>query len=702
MQAIVTTQYLPEYRMCFFIDGLDEYEGDAIDHLYLARDLQQWSQQPNVKILCSARPHTEFVDTFRQSGKSIQIQDYTKGDIYEHTRQFLENEQKLRSGPIQISGNELKDLAWRIVHLSEGVFLWAILVARSLGTKVGVYRKDQFFRLLEQTPRRLYDLYEGMLMRADKAERQRGDKMLALALQNPYSEPLNAVVYSWMDEIEDVTFPSSMKTQSMSDKEVQARLDLVRRELSDLTAGLLEMRISSQIFMCGTPNPKRANYPFYRYCVEPFHRTVRDFLLEVWFAEKTHAANLKLITPDTYFKLMLAEWKCTASMLYWHTGQNSNTTPSFLQISHSISWVFWLAAQNRHRPDHTSRKGVQVSDETLEGVIPVIQCYQQLLDSNGQGEFSALPTAGHRSVNETHYRQRDFTARYSLIHLACHEEHPDYVMRRVDACKHVAELDTPSKSLLLTAFYESQSTTAYKIIAKGGSLNTKIEVKLYQLSEDQNFIKHPPVTDIVSIWVVAVRLLALRISDLFYPTNYGGWVRPVENMAAILAEALRHGDKVETNIAVLIYFDGQDRSSYTMPAGRCRITATLGSPEHLALLNARKNLHYMSLDQLFDLWEIADEQIPRENGAKDICFLREKLVTSSQNYGLTEVAKLWKKIPAWLANTGNDCLPINLAEEAREKYPQADITQLRERSFTVHGVVSRTEKLVGPFWVALS
>jgi hypothetical protein len=34
-----------ESNFCFFIDGLDEFEGDEVDHWRLSRDLQSWTTQ---------------------------------------------------------------------------------------------------------------------------------------------------------------------------------------------------------------------------------------------------------------------------------------------------------------------------------------------------------------------------------------------------------------------------------------------------------------------------------------------------------------------------------------------------------------------------------------------------------------------------------------------------------------------------------
>jgi hypothetical protein len=44
------------YRFCFFIDGLDEYEGDSSDYVDLVQLISEWGSSKSLKVICSARP----------------------------------------------------------------------------------------------------------------------------------------------------------------------------------------------------------------------------------------------------------------------------------------------------------------------------------------------------------------------------------------------------------------------------------------------------------------------------------------------------------------------------------------------------------------------------------------------------------------------------------------------------------------------
>ncbi|KAI1881711.1 hypothetical protein JX265_000537 [Neoarthrinium moseri] len=703
-------RYLPGYRICFLIDGVDEYEGDVMDHLYLARYLRAWSQHPNVKILCSGRPHAEFLDTFSQSGKTIQIQNFTRHDIYEFAFKTLQEENQLRPGPLKLSNTDLSDLSHVVVDLAEGVFLWACLVVRLLATKMGIYEKEKLLNLVAQTPRQLHKLYEEMLMKADQSGRRKGDKMLMLTLHNPLDKPLNAMTYSWLDELDDPTFPFSMEPYGISQTEIQTRLDTVRRELSDLTAGLLEMREYPQRFQRDLEKPK---FLFYKYSVEPFHRTVKDFLVQDWFGGETHTAAMQPITREVYFKLTLAELKATVSMEYWNTSpEDLEPSPCFTHFYNRYIDEFSSLAGSSRGPRGTE-KTTQVNDNLIEQFEQVIQAYQSLLDRNGQGHFPALPTAGHVSLGDDHHRLFSSTIGPSLVHLACHEEHPGYALRQVDICRHISEVDSADRSLLLTAFYESHVDVACKAIDKGASLNAQVNVRLYHPGEDaESGEKYRKTIQSVSLWLVMLRVLMLRICYLNAPFNYGGWGRPVDRMAAILAYALRHGDKVDTDIVVLLAIDadtrpttpGSEISNGAIAADEAipppsRSNTGTSAREGIQTANESKNIHYIDLEQVIDLWVVGNDENDEEDGTADINFLRDHLVASMQGYWRSNLVKLWRGVPEWMSTRKNTS--SSLAGEARRNYPRADVNQYRN-DWILHGVVSSTESFVGDFWVALA
>jgi len=62
---------------CFFIDGLDEYDGDHNDIIQIIDELSRISR---IKICLSSRPWNIFEDVFGQgSNQKLALQDLTRG-----------------------------------------------------------------------------------------------------------------------------------------------------------------------------------------------------------------------------------------------------------------------------------------------------------------------------------------------------------------------------------------------------------------------------------------------------------------------------------------------------------------------------------------------------------------------------------------------------------------------------------------------
>ncbi|KAK6071562.1 hypothetical protein SCUP234_09673 [Seiridium cupressi] len=156
MQQLIDT-HLPSQSLCLMLDGLDEYEGDNLEHFELARMLKEWSQRANVKVICSARPHSESIDTFDQVDRAIHLHELTRGDIRYFARAQFST--RMPVSPSANLSNIFEEVSERIVEMADGVFLWAKLVVRSL--LIGMAYDDSPTALMERlnsTPRDINDV----------------------------------------------------------------------------------------------------------------------------------------------------------------------------------------------------------------------------------------------------------------------------------------------------------------------------------------------------------------------------------------------------------------------------------------------------------------------------------------------------------------------------------------------------------------
>ena len=116
---------LPRLKICFFVGGIDEYEGERID---ICEMFSQAESSTSVKILLSSRPIPACVDAFTNCPQ-LSLQYLTEGDIQTYVQDKLGHHpllaqmdftQRAATGQINHS----------ISSKASGVFLWVTLVIK--------------------------------------------------------------------------------------------------------------------------------------------------------------------------------------------------------------------------------------------------------------------------------------------------------------------------------------------------------------------------------------------------------------------------------------------------------------------------------------------------------------------------------------------------------------------------------------------
>ncbi|KAF4633849.1 hypothetical protein G7Y89_g4262 [Cudoniella acicularis] len=160
---LLTEEKMPSTKMCFFIDGLDEYNGDHAEMAQLFRDI---AQSPNIKICISSRSLVVFEDEF-EGCPSLRLQDLTHGNITNYVNDRFSKNRKwaklVHQDPLAA-----QNLVREIVDAADGVFLWVRLVVTSLLNGIG--NRDETSDLqkrLRLLPSDLEKLYLYMLTNID-------------------------------------------------------------------------------------------------------------------------------------------------------------------------------------------------------------------------------------------------------------------------------------------------------------------------------------------------------------------------------------------------------------------------------------------------------------------------------------------------------------------------------------------------------
>lgn len=288
-------------KFCFFIDGLDEYEGFDGD---IAAAINTLASSPAVKICVASRPHNVFVNAFGgNSNQMLYVHEHTNSDIRRYVKDVLERNPAFVSRTQQ-DPEGYQQLTEYISKEANGVFLWVYLVvANMLDGMENADRMSDLERKLKKVPTDLRALFAHILDTIEADYHDQQAKMLLVACQT--DQPLSLIGYSFLDE-EDPDFALHCPVGPMAPEEVSRRYEYMERRVVARCKLLLEVvdRPSSE-------NEKKKKY------VTFLHRTVRDYLRE---AEAQELLACRLRGPfDPRRQLcdaLLAEIKCAPARQY--------------------------------------------------------------------------------------------------------------------------------------------------------------------------------------------------------------------------------------------------------------------------------------------------------------------------------------------------------------------------------------------------
>lgn len=226
-------------RVCLFIDGIDEYDGDHEEICDLFKSIVS---QPNVKVVLSSRPIPACVEAFKHC-KGLRLEDLTRKDIEEYVSQTLGSQARMQELR-QHNPQGAQDLVDHIVSKASGVFLWVILVVRSLISGLKNYdRISDLQRRLDDLPQELEDLYKHMLSNTKPLYRCQASQLLQIALwyfMREREEPLTLLQLSFAED-EDPTTSIRLSDKGLTASELRCRISGTHGRLLSRCCGLLEV-----------------------------------------------------------------------------------------------------------------------------------------------------------------------------------------------------------------------------------------------------------------------------------------------------------------------------------------------------------------------------------------------------------------------------------------------------------------------------
>ncbi|KAK4447134.1 hypothetical protein QBC34DRAFT_496466 [Podospora aff. communis PSN243] len=250
-------------KICLFIDGLDEFDGDLSS---LISTIHQVSKLSNVKVCVSSRPWEEFAQAFSGMA-SLRVQDLTRDDIQHYVKHhFGQND------------------GFKRLQAREPDFARTLLEEIVEKSAAGLSNDDRVCdlkRRLDDLPPELEKVYARILQNLDPFYYEHACQYFKLVMA--CDKPPPALLISFADE--DWDHALELSNQPLRFAERASRIETLRRRLNSRCKGFLEIGADD-----------RVNF---------LHRTAREYVASAEAADQIEEGVAKS-TFDPYMQLFLA------------------------------------------------------------------------------------------------------------------------------------------------------------------------------------------------------------------------------------------------------------------------------------------------------------------------------------------------------------------------------------------------------------
>ncbi|KAF4460941.1 small s [Fusarium albosuccineum] len=173
---IISENSLSLGKICFFIDGLDEFSGNYMDGVSFIKGL---ATSPSIKIVVSSRPIPDCVAAFESMPK-LQLHQLTRCDIQAYVHGTIGTHAYMK-GMMKRYPEEASEIVNSLIEKSSGVFLWVILACRSLLSGFASYDRIKELRFrVDELPLELDQMFQHMLNKIEPRYRGQGAELLRL------------------------------------------------------------------------------------------------------------------------------------------------------------------------------------------------------------------------------------------------------------------------------------------------------------------------------------------------------------------------------------------------------------------------------------------------------------------------------------------------------------------------------------------
>ena len=227
----ITGQDKRPLNVLFFIDALDEHEGNHRDLIRVIRNsfIPNGASVVNVKFCLASRPDPVFTNAFKLC-PGLLVHEYTRDDVEWYARQQIASSILFRD--IDQDMSELHKLTGEITQRANGVFIWVRIVVEELIERIiDGSTISQLRDILSAVPEELKDLYQRSLSRVKPEYKLESYIMTQIVLCAANPQTLKSLLVATDIALQRKVEPMSRNT--------------MERRLGSRCGGLLEEKSSS-------------------------------------------------------------------------------------------------------------------------------------------------------------------------------------------------------------------------------------------------------------------------------------------------------------------------------------------------------------------------------------------------------------------------------------------------------------------------
>lgn len=156
LDRLLQSEHLQYFRICFFLDGLDEYEPTPLyDHKYMVNMLNERHERApgSIKACVSSREDPVFMNNL-DADRRIRLNEVTELDVRRYVRNRLGH----------VAEKWRAELVKEIASKAHGIFLWVTLAVKEVRNQIeNGTRLQDLVRYVDSLPRELNDLFRQLI-----------------------------------------------------------------------------------------------------------------------------------------------------------------------------------------------------------------------------------------------------------------------------------------------------------------------------------------------------------------------------------------------------------------------------------------------------------------------------------------------------------------------------------------------------------